>query len=215
MTISNVIERHAPLQVALRRQKRVQQKPWLTKGLLVTIKNKQKLYKCYFLNGNELQRYFFKKYANKLTRVKNLAKKFYYKEKIAKIRHNPKALWKLILSVIPSKRTNPTTTKIISDNVTVENQSHIAKNFNQYFVKIGRSLAQNANALDSTDFRSLLKNSVSDSRVFDSPQPNEIYNAINTLNINKHVDMITYPLISCAWVTKSWHPSHHNILDIF
>ena len=41
MTISNVTERHASLQVASRRQKRVQQKPWLTKGLLVSIKNKQ------------------------------------------------------------------------------------------------------------------------------------------------------------------------------
>ena len=27
--------------------------------------------------------------------------------------------------------------------------------------------------------------------------------------------MITYPLISCVRVTKSWHPSYHNILDIF
>ena len=63
MTISNIIERHAPLQVAARRQKRVQQKTRLAKGLLVSIKNKQKLYKCYFLNGNEFQRYFFKKYA--------------------------------------------------------------------------------------------------------------------------------------------------------
>ena len=167
------------------------------------------------MNGNELQRYFFKKYVNKLTRVKNLSKKLYYKEKIAKIKHNPKDLWKLILSAIPSKRTNPTTTKIISDNVTVEDQSHIAEIFNRYFVEIGQSLAQNANTLDSTDFRNFLKNSVSDSIVLDPPQPNEIYNAINTLNIIRHVDMITYPLISCAWVTKSWHPSYHNILDIF
>ena len=153
--------------------------------MLVSIKNKQKLYKCYFLNGNELQRYFLKKYAYKLTRVKNLAKKLYYKEKYAKIKHNAKKLWKLILSVIPSKCANRTTTKITSDNVTVENQSHIAEIFNRYFVEIGQSLAQNVNTLDSTDFRSFLKNSVSDLIVLDLPQSNEIYNAINTLNINK------------------------------
>ena len=105
------------------------------------------------MNGNEFQRYFFKKYANKVTRVKNLSKKLYDKEKIAKIKHNPKEPWKLIFSVIPSNRTNPTTTKITSDNVTVEDQSHIAEIFNRYFVEIGQPLAQNANTLDSTDFK--------------------------------------------------------------
>ena len=87
--------------------------------------------------------------------------------------------------MIPSKHANPTTTKITSDNVTVEDQSHIAKIFNRYFVEIGQLLAQNVNTLDSTDFRSFLKNSVSDLMVLDPPQPNEIYNSINTLNIHK------------------------------
>ena len=87
--------------------------------------------------------------------------------------------------MIPSKRTNPTTTKITSDNVTAEDQSHIAEIFNRYFVEIGQSLAQNANTLDSTDFKSFLKNSVFDSIVLNPPQPNEIYNVINTLNTHK------------------------------
>ena len=39
--MSEVIEKHAPLQTASRKQKRMQNKPWLTKGLLVSIKNKQ------------------------------------------------------------------------------------------------------------------------------------------------------------------------------
>jgi len=73
--ISEVIEKHAPLQRASRKQKRIQQNPWLTKGLLISIKNKQKLHKTLFLNGNDFERSLYKKYANKLTRVKNLSKK--------------------------------------------------------------------------------------------------------------------------------------------
>ena len=87
--------------------------------------------------------------------------------------------------MIPSKHTNPTITKITSDNVAVEDQIIIVEIFNRYFVEIGQSLAQNANTLDNTDFRSFLKNSVSDSIVLDSPQSKEIYNAINILNIHK------------------------------
>ena len=69
--ISSVIEKHAPLQTMSRKQKRIQQKPWLTKGLLASIKNKQKLYQSYFLNGNAYEKSFYELYANKLTRVKN------------------------------------------------------------------------------------------------------------------------------------------------
>ena len=75
LTISLIIEKHAPLQTMSRKQKRIQQIPWLTKGRLVSIKNKQKLYQSYFLNGNAYEKSFYKLYANKLTGVKNLSKK--------------------------------------------------------------------------------------------------------------------------------------------
>ena len=42
--MSAVIEKHAPLQTASRKQKRMQNKPWLVKGLSVSIKNKKILY---------------------------------------------------------------------------------------------------------------------------------------------------------------------------
>jgi len=43
-TLSMVIENHAPLQTTARKQKHITvlQKPWLTKSLLISIKNKQK-----------------------------------------------------------------------------------------------------------------------------------------------------------------------------
>ena len=45
---SDVINNHAPLQTLSRKKKRLQQKPWIIKGLLTSIKNKQKFYKTYF-----------------------------------------------------------------------------------------------------------------------------------------------------------------------
>ena len=73
--MSEVIKEHAPLQTASRKQKRMQNKLWLTKGLLVSIKNKQILYKKFFLSNNKFGKWYYKKYANKLTRVKNSSKK--------------------------------------------------------------------------------------------------------------------------------------------
>ena len=75
-----VINLHAPLQNATRKQKRLFRKPWITKDLITFIKHKQRLYRTHFLKENFSKRQFYKKYANKLTRLKNLSKKMYYKE---------------------------------------------------------------------------------------------------------------------------------------
>jgi len=72
--ISQVVEAHDLLQTASRKQKRILQKPWLTKGLLISIKNKQNLHRTCYVNGNEFDKKNFKTYANKLTRIKNLSK---------------------------------------------------------------------------------------------------------------------------------------------
>ena len=66
--ILSVINLHAPLQNATRKQKQHFQKPWITKGLITSIKHKQRLYRTHFLKGNSSERQFYKKYANKHTR---------------------------------------------------------------------------------------------------------------------------------------------------
>ena len=72
--ISVVIDKYAPLQQASRRQKRIQRNLWLTNGILTSIKQKQKLYRTHFFNGDAISISFFKVYSNKLTRVKTLSK---------------------------------------------------------------------------------------------------------------------------------------------
>ena len=133
-----------------RKQKRIQQKPRLTKGLLVSIKNKQKLYQSYFLNGNAYEKPFYKLYANKLTRVKNLSKKMYYKTAISEQKNNPRELWKLIHFVISNKpsSTKPSISKINVDNLVIDDPLKISNLFNDYFIKVGHSIAR---AIENTD----------------------------------------------------------------
>ena len=87
-SFSQILNNHAPPQTLSRKKKRLQQKPWITKGLLTSIKNKQKLYKTCFLNGNDLDKHYFKIYSNKLPKVKNLSKKLFYNETISEHKNN-------------------------------------------------------------------------------------------------------------------------------
>ena len=150
--IKKVIETHAPLQKVSRKLSRIRQEPWMTKELLISIKNKQKLYRNFFLKGTAFGKHFYKAYANKLTRVKNLSKKMYYTEFISKNKSNPKKMWEIINSAISTKSVISPLTKINIENLVIEDSSKIADCFNQFFVEIGHSIANNGNEPLRTDY---------------------------------------------------------------
>ena len=51
--ISHSIDTHAPLKPISRRMRKLLQKPWITKGLLTSIKKKRRMFKSHFLSGEK------------------------------------------------------------------------------------------------------------------------------------------------------------------
>ena len=54
--LSAPINMHAPLTKALRKKRKLMNKPWITKGILVSIRRKQKLYINFFKNGTKIEK---------------------------------------------------------------------------------------------------------------------------------------------------------------
>ena len=74
--IKSTINAHAPLKIASRKQRKLISKPWLTKGIQISIHNKKKLHQSFYVGGHVEQKLYYKKYANKLTKVKKLSKNY-------------------------------------------------------------------------------------------------------------------------------------------
>ena len=70
--IKSTINAHAPLKIASRKQRKLLSKPWPTKGVQISIRYKKKLHQSFYVGGNAEQKSYHKKYANKLTKVKEL-----------------------------------------------------------------------------------------------------------------------------------------------
>ena len=49
LLITSTIDTHAPLKKLSRKQRRLRSKPWITKGLHILIKKKQKLHKTHYI----------------------------------------------------------------------------------------------------------------------------------------------------------------------
>ena len=57
--ITEIIEKHAPLQTASPQKKRIYKKAWINSDVLKMIKHKLNLYKTHFLNGNKSDKQYF------------------------------------------------------------------------------------------------------------------------------------------------------------
>ena len=73
--VTSTINTHAPLIKASRRKRKLMNRPWITKGILVSIQRKQKSYINFFKNGTEIE----KKYCIKLMPINCLKSKPYQK----------------------------------------------------------------------------------------------------------------------------------------
>ena len=93
--ITKTIDKHA----ALKKQKRLQRKPWITKGLLISIKRKQKMHKSHFIHGSTDDKKFYKLYSNLLTKLEDLAKKAHCHHLIEEHKRYPKKTWKVLSSL--------------------------------------------------------------------------------------------------------------------
>ena len=146
--VRNVITKHAPIMIASRSQKRKQAKPCLTKGLVISIRRKQWLYKTQFLNGNSLGKDQFKMFSNTLKKVKQLSKKMYYHNEVETNKNNPKRMWNALRTLFPDgkKQVTHKIPKLISKGTQIEETNAIPEIFNSHFLTIGTVLANQINS---------------------------------------------------------------------
>ena len=64
-----VLDKHAPLRVMSRNEKRPSKKPWITRGLLKSIRTKNKLFNTCYKRDDVAKKQKYKKYLNKLTHL--------------------------------------------------------------------------------------------------------------------------------------------------
>ena len=91
-TLTGIINDCFPLHKLSRREKRLQLRPWITSGILKSIKTRNRFYKnlikCNF-KDKELHN-FYKNFRNKLTKVKQLSKKNYFEGLLKECKGNTK-----------------------------------------------------------------------------------------------------------------------------
>ena len=131
-------------------------KPWLSRGLLRSIKRKNKLYKQYLNDPSLLNETHYKRYKNRLNHSLRIAKSLYYTKRLESVKSNIKATWRILNEVMNKKRSQskfPSLFKI--DSTEISNPMEIADTFCNYFSNIGPNLANKIQATPNSHLKFL------------------------------------------------------------
>ena len=151
-----VLDKHAPLKKTTKREKKEKSKRWVTKGIIKSIKVRDKLYKEFFRPKvpQELECKYsaFTKYRNKLIGLLKINMQSHYQNYFSESKKNSRALWQGINEIIYSKKAHKTDSpsSLLVDNETITNISQMAEHFNQYFTSTGENIQKVFHQLKDT-----------------------------------------------------------------
>lgn len=76
--VSGIIDKHVPIRKLTRKEIKSLSKPWITKGIRVSIKMKDIFYKKYLTSKNQYYLIKYKLYRNQISHLLRVAKQNYY-----------------------------------------------------------------------------------------------------------------------------------------
>ena len=203
---NNILDRHAPKKYVTKKQAKLISKPWITKGILKSIKVKDKLYKKYIVakdNHNKSEIFNkFKKYRNIVSNLIKYSKREYYTSFFNKNINDIKNTWKGIKQIIniSSQKTNKPSSLLINNNICTDNLS-IANHFNDFFSTIANKLESKIIPTQSC-FSDYLTAPNPNSIFLNPVSENEINQCILNLNLGKSTGPNSIPTLMLKHTSK-------------
>ena len=163
-------------------KKAMNDKPHITSGIKVSIGHKDRLYKKYLENSNEVTRAIWRRFKNKLTETIRNAEKLYYKKIISNHKNSTTQLWKTFGKILNQNKVKHKniSSLLINDKKVTEPQV-IADSFNNFFCNIGESLANKFSNQNNYDYKKFLKDPASQSIFLFNTNTAEIISTVRNL----------------------------------
>jgi hypothetical protein len=122
-------------------------KPWITQGIIKSIRNRDKIHKKVIQNPNNyVLKDYYKTYRNCLNILIKKTKNDYYKDKLIKAQGDPKQVW-AVINECTNKQLKPNVIKQIQTAEGMmsvdKNPKEIADTFVNFFSDVGETMAEN------------------------------------------------------------------------
>ena len=190
----------------------LKQSPWITSGILKSMKIRDKLYKSFVLEKNNPQKdqifQKYKKYRNMVLTLTRKSKKNYYSNYFSTHNSNIKKTWEGIRELVNMNKKKSNNIKMIyENNKNITNNKDMANSFNNYYSNVGKNIEQKI-PKTNTHFLSFLNFTVNSKFSFTLCSDAEIKsiisefvsnkasgpNSIPTNLLKEFIDLFAYPI---------------------
>ena len=140
--INFAVDLHFPMTRIKMTSKKFKHSPWMTSGLFISHKRKEKLFakrkKCPSAENIST----FKTYNNLYNKTRRAAKKYHYENQFSKHAHNIKNTWSVIKEILGMKKCKDQIPDFFRENGNiVKDYLEISNGFNNFFSSVGKNLA--------------------------------------------------------------------------
>jgi len=187
--IEKLIDEMAPIKKLTKKEIGLKKSPWVTSGILKSIKERDMLYKSFTLEKDpsikSSLRKSYKNYRNLIVKLLRSSKKQYFSNFFIEHNKNIKKTWEAIRDLINvSKKSSSKIQKILYNGQMITENKGMANIINSFYTNIGSSVEAKIPQSKNT-FRSYLGNSIFSSFNPSEISTDEIAKIVNDLNISK------------------------------
>ena len=157
-------------------------KPYITAGIKVSIRRKNKLYHKYIKNRNDVNEAAWKLYRNKVNACIKRSEINYYRSILIDQNNNNANIWKTFGKIInKNKIKHKRCNALTIDNLNITDQQGITSAYNKHFTEIAQKLATNFSEVNNNEFSKFLGDPASQSIYLHNTDELEIKNTIKIL----------------------------------
>ena len=152
------IDNHAPEKTLKLGRKSLIRDPWITTGILRSLKWQKQLYKEMLLTKTDVSTFRYRSYRNCLQKIIRSNRQHYLHDKCKEYRPNGRKLWQLINRIIGRENNKHNTIESLKvDNLIKYDSESITNSFNEFFSTVGESLAKQQTC-NSSELEEYLRN---------------------------------------------------------
>ena len=213
-----VLNSHAPLKKANKKEIKVQQKPWITKGILCSIRKRdiifRQLRKCQGQVRKNALHIKYKFYRNQIVSLIKSSKQLHMQNFFRVNSRNTRKVWQGIRDIINLKGTHHfTPSHIVSNGISHTDPKRIANCFNDFFSTIGNKIQDKVYS-NHVNFQHYLNNPSCDSIFLTPTTPFEVQNIIRTFKLNKSLGPNSVPNNIINLVSNDISPLISNLINL-
>ena len=179
------LDKHIPIKTTKFNKYKHKFEPWITKGILQSIKQRDilynKLYKAKNTHRHQILETQYTEHKRILNKLLRQAKHMYYNNKIMESKQDSKKMWENINNILKRTRNKlDFPDKFYNEDVTLTDLKDIANGFNKFYTNIGPKLASQIDTSDTPNINPQFK-SIANSFYFYPTDDQEITRIIRLL----------------------------------